>query len=70
MWVCDIRVVATNQARVFLRKKIIQWIKKVDLFDKSVWDNGFIEKDFLPIDQSFIFLRRLKKNFKKNLLKT
>ena len=29
-WISDIRLVATNEARVFLRKNIIEWINTVD----------------------------------------
>ena len=74
MWICDIRVVATNQARVFLRKNIIEWIKKVDLFDKAVWDNTVLSKRifYLLTNLSFFFEtaeEKFQKEFAQNLNK-
>ncbi len=73
-WISDIRLVATNKARVFLRKNIVEWINTVDLSDQSIWNQEVLSKRifYLLTNLSFFFEtanERFQKDFAENLNK-
>ena len=73
-WISDIRLVATNEARVFLRKNIIEWINTVDLSDQSIWNQEVLSKRifYLLTNLSFFFEtanEKFQKDFAENLNK-
>ncbi len=57
MWVSDIREVGTNQARLYLRKKIISWIDDSNYSNKSIWKTNVLSKRifYLLTNLSFFF---------------
>ncbi len=57
MWVRDIRAVGTNKARIFLRKKLTEWLDYSDYLDESVWSTEVLSKRifYLLTNLSFFF---------------
>tara|TARA_B100000963_G_C22615925_1_gene667333 strand:- start:640 stop:2244 length:1605 start_codon:yes stop_codon:yes gene_type:complete len=74
MWVPDVRAVGTNQARIFLRKKILDWIEDIDYSDKLIWKEDVLAKRifYLLTNLSFFFETAnegFQKKFAKNINK-
>ena len=57
MWIKDIRAVGSDQARIFVRQKIISWIEENNHSKEIVWSNGVLSKRifYLLTNLSFFF---------------
>ena len=57
MWIKDIRQVGTDQARIFVRKKIFSWIEECDYFNSLIWNREVLSKRifYLLTNLSFFF---------------
>ncbi len=70
MWIPDVRAVGTNQARLFLRKKIIDWIDHIDYSNPLIWNHDVLAKRifYLLTNLSFFF-ETANENFQKKFAK-
>ena len=57
MWIKDIRKVGTDQARIFVRQKIVSWIEESDYLNSAIWNNEVLSKRifYLLTNLSFFF---------------
>ena len=57
MWIKDVRQVGTDQARIFVRKKISSWIEECDYLNSLIWKNEVLSKRifYLLTNLSFFF---------------
>ncbi len=57
MWISDVRVLGSDQARLFARKKILSWIDHSDYKDSKLWEDDVLAKRifFLLTNLSFFF---------------
>lgn len=71
MWLPDIRAVGTNQARIFLRRKISDWIDHSDYSNQSIWNQDVLAKRifYLLTNLSFFF-ETANETFQKNFARS
>ena len=57
MWIKDVRAVGTDEARIFLRKKVLSWIEQSDYLSLHIWDVEVMSKRifYLLTNLSFFF---------------
>ena len=57
MWIKDVRAVGTDEARIFVRQKILSWIDQSDYLSQHIWDVEVMSKRifYLLTNLSFFF---------------
>ena len=57
MWIKDVRAVGTNEARIFVRQKILSWIDQSDYLSQHIWGVEVMSKRifYLLTNLSFFF---------------
>ena len=57
MWIKDIRAVGTDEARIFVRQKILSWINQSDYLSQHIWNVEIMSKRifYLLTNLSFFF---------------
>ncbi len=73
-WIKDVRAVGTNEARIFVRKKVLSWIHECDYVDHSCWSGDVLSRRIFHLltNLSFFFETaddNFQKQFSNNLNK-
>ncbi len=57
MWIKDVRAVGTDEARIFVRQKILSWINQSDYLSQHIWNVEIMSKRifYLLTNLSFFF---------------
>ena len=57
MWIKDVRAVGTDEARIFVRKKILSWLNQSDYLSEHIWNPEIMSKRifYLLTNLSFFF---------------
>ena len=69
LWIPDVRAVGTNQARLFLRKKILDWMEDSDYSNKHIWSEDVLARIFYLLTNLSFFFETANESFQKKFAK-